>query len=203
MIDFEGAKYFDDRMYVLELRVTPDGQKLWTLITRRNSPGYPPTRSDGFDEYRPARAYMEKVEPTVPRVSLDGKPLEPTPSLAEHRAWVDGFGGRQCFDEYEGKGKPFFPGKVSVTHVDRDGGSSEEKAGRKPSGGNFNVRLAGPDDPIYNTGLIMATKQGNVWKGKQVEDALNTEVDAEEQGSEGTSETFIASSIRRPSKDEE
>ncbi len=96
-----GRSYLDDRMYVLEVvrviasRIVSDdpmrpveGGPRWIVTTRRNVPGLPPTRTDDFDTREEAIAYMEEVEPTTPRVSLDGRPPEPTPTLAAHRRWL-------------------------------------------------------------------------------------------------------------------
>lgn len=97
----DGKRYLDDRMYVLEVvrgivsrQVTPDpmgpeeGGPRWIVTTRRNVPGLPPTRTDDFDTRREAIAYMEEVEPTTPRVSLEGRSPEPTPTLDAHRRWL-------------------------------------------------------------------------------------------------------------------
>ena len=107
----ENETYIDDRIYVLELRRS-GAKSGWLLVTRRNTRGYPPTRTDEFEDYETAKAYMEKIESEVPRVSLDGRPPDPIPSLEDHRVRVEGIGGRQNYDEGSGVGEPFFPGEV-------------------------------------------------------------------------------------------
>jgi hypothetical protein len=98
MVEFDGETYFDDRMFVLhvckctvaaldaqtlETRIfheeaPPDHQ--WCLVTYKNTTGYPAVRADHFGSLEDARAYMEGVEPTVPRVSLQGRsPRTPLP----------------------------------------------------------------------------------------------------------------------------
>jgi len=95
-LHFQGETYNDDRIYVLHIaRCTvsagpddttvttvyhenaPEGA-LWCLVTYRNTPRYPPTRVDHFASVEDARSYLERVEPTVRRISLGGRsPQEP------------------------------------------------------------------------------------------------------------------------------
>ena len=101
---FQGEAYNDDRIYVLHIArcsvapgpddttVTtiyhgniPD-DALWCLVTYRNTARYPATRVDHFDSQAEARSYLERVEPTVPRVSLGGR--SPDDPLA-FDAWND------------------------------------------------------------------------------------------------------------------
>lgn len=104
MHEFRGEAYNDDRMYVLHIarctisagpddttvttihheRVPDDA--LWCLVTYRNTPRYPATRVDRFDSPEEARSYLERVEPTVPRISLGGRP--PSEPLT-FDAWKD------------------------------------------------------------------------------------------------------------------
>jgi hypothetical protein len=74
--------YFEDRMYVLEVayvttrsltRCEPEKQE-WAVITRRNVPGYLPCRCDSFPTREDALAYARSVEPSTPRVGLNGHP---------------------------------------------------------------------------------------------------------------------------------
>lgn len=87
-IEFNGQMYNDDRMFVLYLckgtvnadgtattiyhEEPPDNSK-WCLVTYRNVPRYPAVRVDHFDTLEEAQAYIKKVEPTVPLISLGGK----------------------------------------------------------------------------------------------------------------------------------
>ncbi|MBC8406322.1 MAG: hypothetical protein H8E15_13945 [Planctomycetes bacterium] len=94
LVPFEGNYYFDDRMFVLEVRSTVVSGKggRWTLITRRNMPGFFPYRIDEFLTRNEAINLLEQVEPQVPRISLGGVPPDPIPSLEELRAWQKSIG---------------------------------------------------------------------------------------------------------------
>jgi hypothetical protein len=93
---FQGKEYLDDRMFVLELAqvTTQSGlraetpKKRWAVITRRNIPGFPPTRVDDFETREEALQYLLNIVPTTPRISLRGESPSPTPSLAEFRTWL-------------------------------------------------------------------------------------------------------------------
>jgi hypothetical protein len=94
--------YRDDRMYVM--RVTSnftsdtdgavtvpmhvqggiDLSKPVVLITYLNTPDLPAVRVDDFPSGREAIDYIMRVEPTCPRVSLGGRPPEPTPTWRDH-----------------------------------------------------------------------------------------------------------------------
>lgn len=102
--------FHDDRMYVLEIcrasQSPPDAnglvstqlggihhagagsKRIWALVTRRNVPGYPPTRSDSFDSYSDAVDYYKTVVVTTPRVSLGERPPEPAPTLQQYVDWL-------------------------------------------------------------------------------------------------------------------
>jgi hypothetical protein len=54
------------------------------LTTYRNTPNLPAVRVDDFPSGREAIDYIMRVEPTCPRVSLGGRPAEPTPTWQEH-----------------------------------------------------------------------------------------------------------------------
>ncbi len=92
-------RFLDDRMYVLEVaRLTPLSAGLhpnprttpakWSVITRRNVRGYPPTRTDDFDSYEEAVEYLKKVAPETPRVSLGKQCPAPPPSWDEFQDWL-------------------------------------------------------------------------------------------------------------------
>lgn len=61
----------------------------WGLVTYRNVNRYPAHRVDHFESYEAAKAYADRVEPGVPRVSVGGRP--PIQPLApnEWRAWKE------------------------------------------------------------------------------------------------------------------
>jgi hypothetical protein len=98
--------YRDDRMYVMRItsNFTKDADGAVTvpmrieggsdlskpvvLITYRNTPNLPAVRVDDFPSGREAIDYIMRVEPTCPRVSLGGRPMEPTPTWQEHLGWL-------------------------------------------------------------------------------------------------------------------
>jgi len=63
-------------------------KQVWALVTRRNVPGYPPTRSDAFDSYSDAVDYYKAVVVATPRVSLGERPPQPSPTLEEYVEWL-------------------------------------------------------------------------------------------------------------------
>jgi hypothetical protein len=110
---FQGETYNDDRMYLLHIaRCTvapgPDDTTVttiyhesapasatWCVVTYRNTPRYPATRVDHFDSMERAQTYFERVEPTVPRISLGGQqPKEPV-AFDAWNAWKAANGLRQ------------------------------------------------------------------------------------------------------------
>lgn len=107
--------YRDDRMYVMRItsgstRVVDgisetvtsskprngDGPSSVLLITYRNVPSLPAVRSDDFRSIDEALEYVKRVEPTCPRVSLDGRSPKPTPSWQEHLEWLHRLGLRSA-----------------------------------------------------------------------------------------------------------
>jgi hypothetical protein len=99
LIPFEGLEYLDDRMFVLELRkAMPSGrakkEKLWTLVTKRNVLGFPPTRADDFDTWDEAMDYIKHALPQTPLISLEGQVPAPLLSYDEHLAWLKARGLR-------------------------------------------------------------------------------------------------------------
>ncbi len=86
--------FHDDRQFVMEVTRTKSGAVAataidqWSVITRRNVPGYPPTRIDSFDTREEAQKFYESVVTMTPLDSLGGKPMDPEPSLDEFRAWL-------------------------------------------------------------------------------------------------------------------
>ena len=83
-------------MFVLSVRksltsgndVKPGGGPVWTVVTQRNSGSYPYYRVDDFASQSEAVAYLKRVEPRTPRVSLGGKASDPLPSWEEYQAWL-------------------------------------------------------------------------------------------------------------------
>ena len=89
--------FHDDRMFVLEVapvttRVLASDEpekRQWSVITRRNVPGYPPFRSDSFPTRAEATEYYKQIVVETPRVSLGSKSPDPAPSLEEYQAWLE------------------------------------------------------------------------------------------------------------------
>lgn len=90
-VDSIQKNYLDDRMFVLELsRVTSrslpgtgsNERTKWTVITRRNVPGYPPIRCDEFDCRDDAVAYLKQIAPQ-------------TPSWEALQAWLESIGAER------------------------------------------------------------------------------------------------------------
>ncbi len=67
-------EYRDDRRFVMNLQ--PCGGGKWQLITYRNTGGLPGVRSDEFENFLAAEAYVKKWEPTVPLLSRGSEPLK-------------------------------------------------------------------------------------------------------------------------------
>ena len=107
VLEHWSGPYRDDRMYVMRItagsrRVSGDLEEAVTglqpnshgwseavlLVTYRNVPSLPAVRSDSFDSFEDAIEYVKRVEPTCPRISLDGGSPDPTPSWQEHLEWL-------------------------------------------------------------------------------------------------------------------
>lgn len=54
-------------------------KEMWSVITRKNSPGYYPTRTDDFVTKDEAIEFYTNIIPQTSLVSLRGKPLNPEP----------------------------------------------------------------------------------------------------------------------------
>lgn len=105
-------QYRDDRMYVMRLTssftIDEDGVitasmkrgeeiipgKPLLLITYRNTQKLPAVRTDEFQSLQEALNYIQRVEPTCPRISLGGASPNPTPTWAEHLQWLHSLGFR-------------------------------------------------------------------------------------------------------------
>jgi hypothetical protein len=71
-----------------------DLSKPAVLITYRNIPSLPAVIVDDFPSVKEALDYIQRIEPTCPRVSLGGRPPEPIPTWQDHLAWLHGQGLR-------------------------------------------------------------------------------------------------------------
>lgn len=105
--EFEGARYRDDRMYVMKL-VTDfinesDGAIValsangpLVLVTYRNVEGLPATRVGEFASLGAAIDYIKDVEPSCPRVSLGGQTPIPPLNWSQHLDWLKSAGLRSA-----------------------------------------------------------------------------------------------------------
>ena len=119
MIEFNGQSYFDDRLYVLYLckgtvEIEPDkdgavwtkiyheqipADFIWCVATYRNCNRYPLFTINHFSKREDAVAYIEKIEPETPLISLNGMaPLHPA-SFEEYSSWKK----KNNFREYDYK----------------------------------------------------------------------------------------------------
>jgi len=99
-------QYRDDRIFIMKLssdfkhnedgsivssREFPSsdlGLRPMLLVTYRNTEPLQPVKADNFSSLADAMAYIRKIEPACPRVSLGGRPPEPPLSWQEHLAWL-------------------------------------------------------------------------------------------------------------------
>ena len=103
-MEFDGFEYNDDRMFILSLQrcSVVDGDEMtnitvrynkldetthWCVITYRNIPSYPGTNVDLFDDKEEAQAFLDDVERSAPRVSLDGQSPMPLMESDEFKKW--------------------------------------------------------------------------------------------------------------------
>ncbi len=85
MVLWQGAMYRDDRVFILDLQLATKGvRKVWAVTTRRNVDGFPPFRVDDFETKEKAVEFIQKIEPTTPRISYGGKPPENPVSYDEY-----------------------------------------------------------------------------------------------------------------------
>src|SRR5256885_1906329 len=102
---FQGKLYNDDRMFVLYItkgradaerdgvveatiyHESPPLDCKWCLVTYLNTERYPAVDVDEFETLDEARAYLQRVEPTVPLISLGGAPPSTPLAYEEFVAW--------------------------------------------------------------------------------------------------------------------
>jgi len=79
-------------------KVFPEHSR-WGLVTYRNCTGYPATHMNIFISKEDAIAYMRKIEPEAPLISLNGRsPSNPVP-YEEYQCWKQA----NNFKEYDYK----------------------------------------------------------------------------------------------------
>ena len=104
-VHFRGTHYYDDRLFVMllsrcDVTLNADGTQTttvyhespphnckWCIVTYKNTANYPAVRVDAFDSFDEARTYLERIEPTVPLVSLDGNAQSPPLNYRAFAAW--------------------------------------------------------------------------------------------------------------------
>jgi len=81
MFFWQGRMYRDDRVFILDLQLASKGDRqVWAVTTRRNIDGFPPVRVDDFETKGKAVEFIQRIEPTTPRMSFGGKsPDNPVP----------------------------------------------------------------------------------------------------------------------------
>ena len=104
-IPFGKEIYNDDRMFVLYVckctfknghgdtvattiyHASAPAEHTWCIVTYRNTARYPAVRVDHFESLDHARAYVERVEPMVPLISLGGIPPSIPLSFEKYVEW--------------------------------------------------------------------------------------------------------------------
>ena len=162
-LEYEGQIYNDDRIFVLHIAKCtvapiddetiettiyhdqPPAEHIWCLVTYRNVARYPAVRVDHFESNEAARVYMERVEPTVPRISLGGqspvRPMRIISGLSGNRAITS----RSTIISTSICSEALITGRLccsSVTESTRQG-STETPTGRAGSCSLGAVRSAG------------------------------------------------------------
>jgi hypothetical protein len=75
MVFWQGTMYRDDRVFILDLQLASKGDRqVWAVTTRRNIDGFPPFRVDDFETREKAVEFIQRIEPTTPRISFGGRP---------------------------------------------------------------------------------------------------------------------------------
>ena len=93
MVFWQGTVYRDDRVFILDLQLASKGDRqVWAVTTRRNIDGFPPFRVDDFETREKAIEFIQRIEPTTPRISFGGKPPENPVSYDEYVLQLHGEG---------------------------------------------------------------------------------------------------------------
>jgi hypothetical protein len=98
---YQGRKYFDDRLFILDITVAQkDGCTTWAVVTRRNCEGIPPYRVDDFDTQEDAIAFIKEIEPKTPRFSLGENSPNPPQSYETYCQWLRAEGIPSSLESY-------------------------------------------------------------------------------------------------------
>jgi hypothetical protein len=99
---FDGAIYNDDRLYIFDLtKAKNNGRAVWSLATRRNCNGFPPTRVDNFKTKEKAIEYIKRIEPTTPCISMGGQSPKRPLSYNDYCKQLSAAGLPSALDIYE------------------------------------------------------------------------------------------------------
>jgi hypothetical protein len=99
---YEGRRYLDDRLFILDLTLArKGGRTVWAVVTRRNCEGLPPFRVDDFGTKGEAIAFIKRIEPKTPRFSLGEQSPLPNPSYDAYCAWLRAEGIQSSLEIYE------------------------------------------------------------------------------------------------------
>ena len=98
---WEGEVYLDDRLFILDLHQATKGKHdVWAVTTRRNIQPFPPWRVDDFATKAEAIRYLMGVEPSTPRISLEGRSPEPKLTYEDHLLWCKSEGMPSAMELY-------------------------------------------------------------------------------------------------------
>jgi len=78
----------DNESVVLAASLRPEATKEWAVVTRRNVPGYPPSRVDRFPSRGQAIEFYKTTIVSTPRRSLGEKSPDPVPTLQQYTEWL-------------------------------------------------------------------------------------------------------------------
>jgi len=99
---WQGHVYKDDRLFILDLQKARKGQRtVWAVTTRRNIEGFPPFRVDDFASKDEAVAFIERIEPETPRISLGGRSPDRPLVYAKYLATLKSEGLPSAMEIYE------------------------------------------------------------------------------------------------------
>ena len=98
----DGRSYNDDRLFILDLvRAKTGTGETWAVVTRRNCEGLPPFRVDDCKSESDAIAFIKRLEPTTPLVSLRGRSPAVPLRYDEYCLWLKAQGVTSSLDLYE------------------------------------------------------------------------------------------------------
>jgi hypothetical protein len=116
---WNGQNYNDDRLFFLDLQLAKKGNEMvWAVTTRRNVRRIPPTRVDTFKTKNEAVEFIKRIEPTTPRISLNGKSPEKPLIYEKYVATLEEEGLMSAMEMFEKQ--MGFPGQVVIETLSED-----------------------------------------------------------------------------------